>query len=84
VSLVEAVPDLLDVEEHRPQRNKPRAKATAVRSGRICAHCGTRTALRSHRRGLWEHLRSKLTGTFPFRCSKCSVREWMPIPKAER
>ena len=55
------------------------ADITAVKGGSQCPSCGQRTALRSHRKGFFERLRSKLTGAVPFRCRSCNTRAWMVI-----
>jgi hypothetical protein len=45
----------------------------------MCIHCGTYTAIRSHRRNFLQFLRTRLTGKVPFRCTKCNRRFWLYI-----
>lgn len=54
-------------------------KSGKKKSGARCLECGERSALRSHRRGWFEHLRSRMTGKVPFRCMRCKKRFWKKI-----
>lgn len=42
----------------------------------LCDYCGHRGVRRSHRKNIFERLRSRLTGTLPFRCTYCNQRFW--------
>lgn len=44
-----------------------------------CSHCSTPTAFRSHRKNIFEYLRTHLSGKVPFRCTKCKRRFWIAI-----
>ena len=44
-----------------------------------CKFCGTPTSLRSHRKNIFEFLRTRCTGKVPFRCSRCLRRFWQII-----
>lgn len=47
--------------------------------GLECVRCGAQSAVRSHRKHMYEFLRTRLTGKVPFRCPHCHRRFWVAI-----
>jgi hypothetical protein len=67
--------------QHSPgfMLSKKEQEVSDHQTARTCDYCGLSTALRSHRRNFFEHLRTRFSGKVPFRCTHCKHRFWLTI-----